>query len=73
MKPGDTIKVLLDDKEHEFTMIAGVAKAGELNVKAPLAILLNIMAPGDTVSRWIPREGGETTKVNLVEHKQEGT
>ncbi len=71
MKAGDTIKVLLNDEEHKFTMVAGMAKTGELNVKAPLAILLNIMSPGDAVSQWIPREGGEATRVELIEHKQE--
>ena len=71
MKPGDIVKVLLDNEEHRFVLVAGTARAGELNVKAPLAILLNIMSPGDTVSRWVPRKGEEATRVELIEHKQE--
>ena len=71
MKTGDAVRVRLDNEEHEFVLIAGTAKTGELNLKAPLAILLNIMSPGDTVSRWISREGTQVIRVELIEHKKQ--
>lgn len=69
LTPGTVAIVLLDDDKCRFTLVAsGGDGDGRLNVKAPLAILLGAMAPGDVAGSWTPAvKGAKQMRVELME------
>lgn len=53
--PGTQVIVTLNDEEYRLTLVASGGDGDSLlNVKAPLAILLGMMAVGNTVKAWTP-------------------
>ena len=66
LTPETEVIVLLDGEEHRFTLVASDGGDGRLNVKAPLAMLLGAMAPGNVVKAWTPVTGAEPVRVELV-------
>lgn len=66
--PGIKVDVKLDGKKRHFILVAeGGDGNGRLNVKAPLAVLLGGMGPGDEVKAWTPRiTGAVAVRVELV-------
>ena len=68
LTPGIEVTVKLDDEEYRFTLVAsGGDGDGQLNVKAPLAVLFGAMAAGDVVGAWTPPvKGAVAMKVELT-------
>ena len=66
--PGTEIVVLLDGKKHRFTLVTSSGDGdGQLNVKAPLAVLFGAMTVGDVVKAWMPPvKGAVAMKVELT-------
>jgi len=67
--PETKITVLLDGEEHHFVLVAESGDGnGRLNIKAPLAVLLGMMAVGNTVKAWTPPRivGAEPMRVELI-------
>lgn len=67
--PGTAVIVLLNGEEHHFTLVNADGDGdGKLNVAAPLAVLLGMMAPDDVVEAWTPPvPGARPMRVELVE------
>lgn len=66
--PGTRVTIKLDGKERHFILVASDGDGdGRLNVKAPLAVELSHMRPGDVLGSWTPPVKGATQmRVELV-------
>ena len=66
--PGTEVTVKLDDEEYRFTLVTSSGDGdGQLNVKAPLAVLFGAMTVGDVVGAWTPPvKGAEPMRVELT-------
>lgn len=66
--PGTKITVKIDDEERRFTLVLEDGDGnGRLNVKAPLAVLLGAMRPGDVAGSWTPSiKGAVQMRVELT-------
>jgi len=67
LRHGMTVVIRLDGEEIHLRLTANPAGPGELNLQAPLALLLRSMSLGDTCQSWIPRSGNSPTRVEFVD------
>jgi len=64
---GMTVVIRLDGEEMHLRLTANPAGPGELNLRAPLVLLLRSMSLGDTCQSWTPRSGGSSMRVEFVD------